>query len=55
MQKHEDRTEPGEGRKRRAYEPPRVVETGEFETLALSCGKVTPPPIFVCGVNPRQS
>lgn len=55
MQKHEDRTEPGEGRKRRAYEPPRVVETGEFETLALSCGKLAPPATLDCGFDPSQS
>lgn len=55
MQKQEDRTEPGNGRKRRTYEPPRVVETGEFETLALSCGKLAPPATFFCAVDPRQS
>jgi hypothetical protein len=55
MQKHEDRTEPGEGRQRRAYEPPRVVETGEFETLALQCGKLPPPATFSCAMDPSQS
>ena len=27
---------------RRSYEPPQVLETAEFETLALECGKTTP-------------
>ncbi len=30
----------GEGAPRRPYEPPAIEESSEFETLALTCGKV---------------
>lgn len=47
----------GEEDTRRPYEPPRVVESAQFETLALGCDKV--PGVtgtFECDVvNPQDS
>ncbi len=39
MDRDEDKDEAKEPRR---YEPPAIVETAEFETLAMACGKAQP-------------
>ncbi len=39
VDRDEDKNEP---KVERRYEPPAIVETAEFETLAMACGKAQP-------------
>jgi hypothetical protein len=50
----EEGSERDEREPRRRYEPPRVLETAEFETLALACGKIGDQTVD-CLFEPGQS
>jgi hypothetical protein len=43
-----------ESPKQRRYEPPAILETAEFETLAVTCGKVEPD-TAACIASPEGS
>jgi hypothetical protein len=43
-----------EAREQRRYEPPAILETAEFETLAVTCGKVEPD-TAACIASPEGS
>jgi hypothetical protein len=42
-------------RHERRYEPPAILETAEFETLAVSCGKVNEAGGEECIFSPQAS
>ncbi len=47
-QEQQQRQSKGEERSRPAYEPPRIEQSAEFETLALQCGRTAG---FECLLN----
>jgi hypothetical protein len=48
----EDDAKPEPPDSRRPYSPPKVVESTQFETLALSCGKLS---AIACFPNPGSA
>jgi hypothetical protein len=44
-----DRDDEEDAKREPRYEPPAIVETAEFETLAMACGKSQP--TFQCVAN----